>query len=95
MIEIKFRAWDKKDKMMDYDFFIDSDGLIYFEIEQINDFILMQYTGLKDKNGKEIYEGDIIKGNLFDERFPLMGEIVYDYYFCFYANKNLAGNTAL
>jgi uncharacterized phage protein (TIGR01671 family) len=37
------------------------------------DFILMQFTGLKDKNGKEIYEGDIIKNNCDNSIF----EVVY------------------
>ena len=88
MREFKFRAWDKEFKVMldgfserSERFCIWSDGVVdECGVDKTNKWIVMQYTGLKDKNGKEIFEGDIVEWEAFDIKNGCLkhrGEVTY------------------
>lgn len=78
----KFRAWQENTKMMHYNnIFLRFDGkLINWDYNGefvCKNLISLQYTGFIDKKGKEIYEGDIVKGKT-DIEGEFTGEVFYD-----------------
>ena len=73
MRTIKFRAWIENKKYMAVQGTPDLETLHSFMFHYGNSENLMQFTGLFDKNGKEIYEGDVVKFHYFFQEFKDYG----------------------
>lgn len=70
--EIKFRIWRASDEYNKVPHMESWDSLLNYSMSDIfqlddTDDVLEQFTGLKDRNGKEIYEGDILKASFSDK----------------------------
>ena len=74
MREIKFRAWDNEEKVVR---FLDIDDAMMIELGVGGCLDLRgQFTGLLDKNGKEVYEGDIVQ-RMERHYIQNLGEVVF------------------
>lgn len=95
MREIKFRAWDSyENEMLSFDELCESDATLNWALlfkGQYHNLKVMQYTGLKDSKGVDIYEGDIVVGKDYDRDIVMRAApvVFVNGAFCYpYPNKS-------
>ena len=78
---LRFRAWDNfEKKMISWDECLNNESLIAEFLLNAVRYNAMQCTGLKDKNGRPIYEGDIVKAEVEEPELKAVGIITFGRY---------------
>jgi len=77
MRQFRFRAWHPEDKVMVYDL---NSLRVFGGVLIPDDYKLMQFTGLKDKYGEDVFEGDVLQCIYANEEEPeiIIGKVEFD-----------------